>query len=199
MPTPVPPLPALLPSAWQNLLSPPPRDPGLPFFWGGGHEPRPLEDQVAWGGDAPPMSPPYPWDQSGLGVRWGFSTVRPAGAPSAHQRRCPLTKPQPDPVRRLSPLCAGPCPPQASQVDWSAPRPAGVDHPSTAAPLPRAGEPVGGRRGWRLSANGGSPTSLSQRMSMGHPTGKGPCSWGCSRGFSCLGPSPSGLGSLPRC
>lgn len=69
------------------------------------------------------MSPPYPWDQDVLVRRWGFGTVRPAGTPSAHQGRCPPTKPTATAQRGGSAhFCAGPRPPQASQAHWSAPR-----------------------------------------------------------------------------
>lgn len=149
---------------------------------------------MSWGGGAPPMSPPYPWDQNGLGGRWGFSTLRPAGTPSAHQRRCPLTKPQPDPARRLSPLCAGPCPPQASQVDWSAPRPAGVDHPSTAAPLPRGRRACRGKTGLAAQCQREEPHLPESADVHGASHREGPLLLGLRQGLLLAGALTFGAG-----
>lgn len=196
MPIPVPLLPAFLPSAWRNLLSPRSRVPGLPFsFWGGRHEPRPLEDQVAWGGDVPPMSPPYPRDQNGLGR--GKMALEPSkasrNAVSTSEAPPPNKIHSRDPGRRLSPLCAGPRPPQPPRWTGQPPGPAAVDH------LRLLQESLPGEDGLGAPFHGRSPASLSQLMSTGLPPGRAAACGAGGGGFPWLGPSPSGLESLARC
>ena len=130
------------------------------LLWGGRHEPRPLEDRAAWGACVPPMSPPYPPDQNEL--RRGKMVLEHSeasrNAVGTSEAPPPSKTHSRDPGRRLSPLlCRTPPSTALPGGQASPPGPAGVDHPSTAAPPPPpAGEPAGGRRGWGSIPTGGA-------------------------------------------
>ena len=81
-----------------------------------------------------------------------------------------------------------------SQVDWSAPRPAGVDHPSTAAPLPRGRRACRGKTGLAAQCQREEPHLPESADVHGASHREGPLLLGLRQGLLLAGALTFGAG-----